>query len=411
MTMFRPADAATSALLSLALAAVPPRTVIAIPARDEASRLPGCLAALAAQRGPGGSPADHAGTVVLVLANNCTDATAAVARALAPRLPFALQVEEHRLPAALAHAGGARRLAMATAAALFGGPSAGSWPASFPGALLCTDADARPAPGWLAANLAALAAGADAVAGAIALDPAEAALLPVRLRRREAAEARYAAALAALAATVDPDPHDPWPCHAMRSGASIGLTLAAYHRVGGVPAVAAGEDRALFAALARIDARIRHAPEARVLVSCRLDGRAGGSMAATLRARAADPSMSVDAALEPAAAAWARLRARRALRWLWCGEAAGPGPAATLAAALRVAPDRLAALAAGRHFGAAWEALEAASPVLRRRRALLPGQLAAETARVRAIIAAEGGWTGLRRRPRPHGPEAGLPAG
>jgi glycosyltransferase involved in cell wall biosynthesis len=151
-----------------------PQAVIAIPAHNEAARLPDCLAALALQRLPGGS----SDTTVLVLANNCSDATAVRARALAPGLPFPLLVLERCLPPALAHAGGARRTAMDAAAAIAG-------PAT---ALLCTDADARPEPGWLAANLAALAAGADAVAGTIAFDAAEVTSLPPGLRRREALE-------------------------------------------------------------------------------------------------------------------------------------------------------------------------------------------------------------------------------
>lgn len=380
MTLLRPTQVA--APLLFAAPQMAPRTVIAIPARDEAFRLPVCLAALAAQRRPQGGPMDYAATAVLVLANNCSDDTAAAARALAPDLPFTLLVEEVRLPPHLAHAGGARGAAMDAAAALLGSCHGASRHGSPPGALLCTDADARPAPDWLAANLAALAAGADAVAGAIALNPAEAALLPPALRRREAAEARYAHALAALAVMLDAEPHDPWPRHAMHSGASVAVTLEAYRRVGGVPAVASGEDRALFAALARVDARIRHAPEARVLVSCRLEGRAAGGMAAALWARVNDPALPVDPALEPALDAWTRLRSRRALRLLWQGQ----GEPTRLAARLRVAPGQMAGILRERHFGAAWETLETASPVLRSRRSLAPAQLAAETAKACAML-------------------------
>src|SRR4051794_28546895 len=184
--------------------ATSPVAAIAVPARDEAVQLPGCLAALAMQR-----DVSLGGVAVLVLANNCRDGTAAAARALAPTLPYRLVVREASLPPALAHAGGARRAAMDAAAALLAAEAE-------PGraALLSTDADARVAPGWLAATLAALAAGADAVAGAIAPDPAEAALLPPALRRQEAAETRYAALLDEMASLVDPDPHDPWPRHA-----------------------------------------------------------------------------------------------------------------------------------------------------------------------------------------------------
>jgi hypothetical protein len=43
-----------------------------------------------------------------------------------------------------------------------------------------------------------------------------------------------------------------------------------------MPATPFGEDRAFFDALRRIDARIRHAPGARVVVSARIVGRAPG---------------------------------------------------------------------------------------------------------------------------------------
>ena len=361
--------AALAALPMLSPAA--PRAIIAIPAHDEAAWLPGCLNALAAQILRGGL----ADIPVLVLANNCTDATAARARAMAPELPFPLLVMEHRLPPALAHAGGARHQAMEAAAALAG-------PAT---ALLSTDAAARPDPGWLAANLDALAAGADAVAGTIALDATEAARLPPALRRREALEARYAGLLDRLAARIDPVAHDPWPSHGTQSGASIALRLAPYRAVGGVPLVPAGEDRALFAALARRDARIRHTPAARVIVSCRLDGRAAGGMADTMRQRLADPRHPVDARLEAAIPALIRLRSRRALRLLRAGRPRLGDPQRL---ALGLAPGALAQIVAAPSFGLAWEALQSAAPLLRRPRRLAAAELPAEIARARTLLRA-----------------------
>ena len=353
-----------------ALSALPGSTlrcVLAIPARDEAARLPACLDALAAQ-----SPAALAGTAVLLLANNCRDGTIDLARAMAPGLPFPLLTVEAVLPPGQAHAGGARAAAMDAAAALLGEAPEGM--------LLSTDADARPEPGWLAANLAELAAGADAVAGAVLPDPREAALLPPALRRREAAEARYAALLDALAARLDPIPHDPAPAHGTHSGASIAVRLPTYRAVGGLPLVPRGEDRAFFTALARIDARIRHSAAARVLVSCRLDGRAGGGMAETLRHRLADPEAPVDDRLEPAWAAWRRARARHALRRL----RAGLGDPADLRIACGLAPRAMRRILAAPSFGLAWEALQAA-PALRRQ-VLRPAALPRETALARRLL-------------------------
>lgn len=342
--------AARAALPAMRAAAL--RTVIAIPARDEAECLPACLAALAAQQAPGAM----AGSAILLLANNCADGTAALGRALAPAMPMPLVVLEAALPPGRAHAGGARAAAMDAAAALLGDAP--------DGVLLCTDADARPEPGWLAANLAELAAGAEAVAGAVLPDPAEAGRLPAALRQREALERRYAGLLDEMATRLDPLPHDPWPTHGTHSGASIALRLPLFRAVGGIPPVPHGEDRALFAALARLDARIRHSEAARVLVSCRLDGRAGGGMAETLRHRLRDPSAPVDARLEPARRAWLRLRTRRALRLIRAGRPRAGDPL-RLQIALGVAAPAMRRVLAAPSFGLAWEALQAATPALR----------------------------------------------
>lgn len=371
--------------------------VIAIPARDEAALLPGCLDALARQRGT-----SLARTAVLVFANNCKDATAAEASALRRSLPYALHVVAATLPTGLAHAGGARSAAMAAADELL---SPGD------GILLATDADARPEPGWLAANRAALAAGADAVAGAILPDAAEAALLPPALRRREIAEARYAALLDEIAALADPVPHDPWPRHDTHSGASIAVRQAVFHAAGGIPPVPLGEDRAFFRALDLMDARIRHAPTARVVVSCRLQGRAVGGMADTLCRRAEGGDEPLDARLEPVADAWRRARIKRAVRRGWRdGSLVVPDPE------LWAAGDRALLLAACRHqsFGLAWAFLEAAMPLLARHR-VDAGSLLRETLKAQALLA------GLRLREavrvpagaaaRPFGRPGAVPAG
>ena len=44
-----------------------------------------------------------------------------------------------------------------------------------------------------------------------------------------------------LAWTLDPEPHDPLPRHTDASGASLGVPVGVFRRVGGVPAVASGE--------------------------------------------------------------------------------------------------------------------------------------------------------------------------
>jgi hypothetical protein len=192
------------------------------------------------------------------------------------------------LPPALAHAGEARRLALAEAVAI-----------SAPdGVLLTTDADTHAPPHWVAANLAALA-GVDAVAGRAVIDPIEARLIPRHLHELDALECTYAALLDEIEAMLKPDRHDPWPRHDEHSGASIAVRLPAYLAAGGMPRQPTGEDRAFFDSLRRTGARIRHAPEVWVTVSGRLDGRAKGGMADTIRSRMHQAPEWLDDRLEP----------------------------------------------------------------------------------------------------------------
>ena len=73
------------------------------------------------------------------------------------------------------------------------------------------------APNWIAANLAAFDAGAEAVLGRIALD-SDGKLLPYALHRRGALEDAYESLLTELSWLLDPLEHNPWP-HTPRSPA------------------------------------------------------------------------------------------------------------------------------------------------------------------------------------------------
>ena len=148
--------------------------IVAIPVRDEAERIPACLNALAMQRNGYGQPlrADTFGVVLML--NNCADDTADIVRQMRDRLPFCVWVVERQLPAMMAHAGWARKLAMDAAADLL---SAGE--TAQPRVIMTTDADARVGPRWISVNLATIAAGADLVAGFVRADRAEHARLPI----------------------------------------------------------------------------------------------------------------------------------------------------------------------------------------------------------------------------------------
>ncbi len=320
-----------------------PTAVVAIPAKDEADRISACLLALARQtRTPDG---------VLLLLNNCSDLTEAIARNLSATLPFALYIASHAFVRAEAHAGSARRMAMQLAADL-ADPNA---------VLLTTDADTIVADDWIEQNLRSLLGGADVACGRVEVDPIEAMLIPPSLRADDALECELTGLLDRVACVLDPDPADPWPRHTEAAGASIAVTMAAFRRTSGIPAIATGEDRAFVKALARMDARIRHDPAITVTVSGRMYGRAEGGMADTIRRRIRQQDEFADDALEPAGDAYRRADFRRRARLAWRMLRAGRSAPPDLAIDLGIPGELLQHLLKNRFFGAAWAEIETGS--------------------------------------------------
>ncbi|WP_428028908.1 glycosyltransferase [Ancylobacter sp.] len=328
-----------------------PRVVVTIPARDEEERIAPCLSALIRQRG-GSALAGEAGFGVVLLANNCRDATAPRARQMLGAAGIPHLVLPLDLPPLAANAGFARGLAL-DVAALWSERAGG------PGVLLTTDADTRVGHDWVGRNLSGLSGACGAVAGRFAFEAHEELGWPPHLRRRRRVESAYEEVLAALSALLDPLPDDPWPNHWTESGASFAVTLDAYRRIGGLPAVAAGEDRALAGALARHDVSIRHDPAIVVTTSARLDGRAQGGCASTLRERSAREEMPGDERLEALPAALRRMTLRGRLRRAFADDF----DADEWEHRLGLASGALGN-GARQRFGAVWATALAASPLL-----------------------------------------------
>ena len=325
----------------------PRRTAVAIPARDEADRIAGCLEALDNQDG---FQLDN----IVLLVNNSVDDTADIARSVLLNPKTTLHVVECKLLGPQANAGFARRLAMKTAHDLLSGDDV----------LLTTDADGLVDPDWLARNLNAIDAGADVVAGWVDLHPLEWGAIPTRLHEDDARECAYDALCDEIHGLLDYDPADPMPRHTQHSGASIAVAAAAFALCGGVPPVASGEDRALVAALRRVDARIRHSPEVHVTVSGRTEGRAEGGMADTIRRRLTKPDDFLDDRLEPATDCVRRALARSQTRQMYRGDLSG---SERLAEQLGLAEHTLLESLEQPFFGMAWEFVEQVAPRLRRR--------------------------------------------
>lgn len=311
---------------------------------------------------------------IVVLANNCRDDTVAATRAALGGSGIPRLVIDERFAPPLANVGFARGVALELAA---------HWLEHRPlrdGVILTTDADSRVPQDWLVRNMAALAAGCGGVAGRVRLLHDMAGGIGPALERRGVLEDAYEQALLRLQAHIDPIAHDPWPNHWAASGASLALSLDAYRTIGGLPMIPCGEDRALSGALQRHDIAIRHDPRLVVDTSARLDGRAEGGVADALRLRMQTPDMPGDNRLEPLPHALRRFIWRARLRRLHMMDALGRGD--------WIAPLGLPASArewGGRYFGAFWQRLEVASPVLAYD-ALRPSQMPANTRAAHAML-------------------------
>lgn len=234
--------------------------VVCVPARNEADRLPRLLQALAGQT--------LRDVAVLVALNNTTDQSLAAIEAARLRHPgLEIIVDEAIFAGSDAHAGSARGRAMDGAADI-AGPD---------GFILTTDADTRPPPEWLAENAAAMANGLDIVGGRIVIDEDEP-MDPAVAAARALAD-RYWARVRELEDGIDPVPWDPPPRHGDHTGASLCVSVSAYQRCGGVPAIRTGEDRALVQAVIRHGGKLAHPAGIWTRVSPRAEGRADGGMA------------------------------------------------------------------------------------------------------------------------------------
>jgi hypothetical protein len=248
--------------------AAPSAAGVLVPAHDEEGTITACVRSVL-------TALDHApgltARALCVVADRCSDATAALARAAAATHPAADRVRVTVLEPTAGVAplpgcrsaprphevagpvtiGAVRELAAVTLAALLaadGAAPATTW-------LLGTDADGTVAPGWVAAHLALAAAGADAVAGGVVLD------VPGLPR----------------------PPGEPAPPEHPVYGANLGVRADAWAAVGGFPPLACGEDHGLVARLRAGGYRVVAGAPATVRTSARTRGRARGGLADLLR--------------------------------------------------------------------------------------------------------------------------------
>ncbi|MGH2936842.1 MAG: glucosyl-3-phosphoglycerate synthase [Solirubrobacterales bacterium] len=250
-------SAARPATLPVPLDSV--RAVVVVPARDEERRIGACLEALAGQ-----VEVDPDAYEVIVVLDACEDTTEEAVAAARTRLP---SLTVHVVAGPGRGAGPARATGMDVGCARLesiGRPD---------GLLASTDADSLVAPDWIARQLEAIAAGAEAIGGEVRLDPAEAAALPDGVLARRDADLAARTREAAVRGPAE---------HAHFSGASLGVTARAYRQAGGMAWIAALEDQELEDRLAAAGIAIHRLRPVSVTTAARTEGRAERGLARDL---------------------------------------------------------------------------------------------------------------------------------
>jgi hypothetical protein len=279
--------------------------VIAVPAHNEALRLPLLLQSLARQSW---LRAGRKLRVVIVI-NNTRDDSFRIVHDFAIANPeIELEVIDIVFEPSAAHVGSARRLALDTA-----WESTGRAENAI---LLTTDADAQVDGEWVEANLAAIQRGADVIGGKIVGDPDEEAMLGPEFVNLARLHSRYAALADRMAALVDPIEYDPLPRHCDHTGGSLAIRGTVYEAVGRLPPLPFREDLAFVGHAKAAGFRLRHDPDVRVQVSARLVGRAAGGMADCLRAWRRELEERRPHLVESPDETLRRLQRRRAIRCL-----------------------------------------------------------------------------------------------
>lgn len=226
---------------------------VVVPAHNEEELLAACLAALRSAAGAADVPVR-----LLVVADTCTDETAAVAAAGGAEV---LRVRARNVGAARA-AGMARLLRMA------GTDPAATW-------LATTDADTVVPPGWLRRQLGYAGQGWDVVLGTVTVtDWAE--------------HPPHAAAMFAAMYGFGEGPHP----HV--HGANLGIRASAYLAAGGFQPLRTAEDHALIAAATGAGCQVLQASDVTVVTSARRQARAPRGFSHALRTLTAGRSPGVE---------------------------------------------------------------------------------------------------------------------
>lgn len=327
------------------------RLTVIVPVRNEAHQLVDTLEALRKQQDVSKRPISAALYDVLLLANNCTDASFDVATRYQQQYPdFQLHIAQIQLPPDKANIGTVRRILMDEACRRL--ISVGQ----SDGIIASTDGDTVVDSRWVYNIMLEMAKGNDAVGGRILTRPDQSNVRLFHLR-----DVMYRTLVAKAEAQFDPCLHDPWPRHFQHFGASIAVTCRMYQRVGGLPETPYLEDEAFYRALLRVDAKIRKSPHVKVYTSTRLQGRVAVGFSEQLRYWSTMSQANQCQLAEPAKAVIARFNYRQQLRLCWQKRNQGVQTEVLnrIALDLRIDPDWLLEQFTKSHFfGEIWELID-----------------------------------------------------
>ena len=280
---------------------------VILPVRNESENLIPTLDALRNQRDSAGLQVPYSHYEVLLLANNCTDNSAIIARWYQQAYPkFRLLVEDIQLYGEVAHIGTVRRLLMDAAYNRF------EYLKKPAGIIASTDGDSEVDKHWVFNTIKEINNGNDVVGGRILTRPENSLSRVYYLR-----DVTYKHLVSKVESLIDPVPNDPWPRHYQCFGASFAVTCRIYDLSGRLPVVPFLEDMAFHKALTRIDAKIRLSPLVKVITSTRIQGRVDFGFSIQLKQwgemnEAHDPVL-----VEQAEVLFRKLHARKLLRQYW----------------------------------------------------------------------------------------------
>jgi hypothetical protein len=285
---------------------------VIIPVRDEAENLSAMVNALANQVDDKGNRIDPDSYEVLLLANNCTDRTAEVARQLSLVYPLLqLQVIEVSIPKELAHVGKARQMLMDEAyhrLSLIGQERR---------IIASTDGDTEVAANWISALIGEFDKGVDAVGGRIITQRSQSSEISSKVSLYYLRQIAHAYFSNQIECFLDPQMHDRWPRHYQYYGANMAISAQMYGRIGGLPLVKQEEDVALYQLLQQADAKVRHSLDVRVFTSARQTGRASGGLSELLETLSHATKENRVVLVESPAITEARILLRKHLRHAW----------------------------------------------------------------------------------------------